>query len=153
MKEKSIAELINDNDLDILALTETWLSHEEDPSIELMKPPGYTFKHNPRDTRGGGVGLLFRESYKITKVKSKKYKSFEHHTIGLSHGSESIRITTFYNPDGVCSDEFSVDLNEFLNKLLTNNNVHHLILGDFNFHMDVPSDSNVKKFLEILDIF
>ena len=41
-KEDSIYELITDNDLDVLALTETWYTDNSDVSLGLVTPPGYS---------------------------------------------------------------------------------------------------------------
>ena len=58
-KESSICELITDNQLDLLALTETWCTDKSSVSLGLIQPSGYSVIHLPRqDRRGGGVGLL-----------------------------------------------------------------------------------------------
>ena len=47
-----------------------------------MQPPGYLVIHVPRQDRGGGgVGLLYRDSYKTKHVKVEKLSSFEHQTV------------------------------------------------------------------------
>ena len=40
-KKDSIYELITDNDLNVLALTETWCADNSDVSLGLVTPPGY----------------------------------------------------------------------------------------------------------------
>ena len=61
-KESSIHELITDNKLDLLALTETWAHDRSAVSLGLIVPAGYSIKHIPRsDRKGGGVGLIFRD--------------------------------------------------------------------------------------------
>ena len=78
-KESSICELITDNQLDFVALTETWCTDKSSVSLGLIQPPGYSVIHLPRhDRRGGGVGLIYRDSYKAKRVKFEKFSSFEH---------------------------------------------------------------------------
>ena len=59
-KEHLVHQLIVDNDLDFLALTETWLTDDSSASIKLLKPRGYDHKVVNRSGRaGGGVCLIF----------------------------------------------------------------------------------------------
>ena len=55
------------NDLEVLAVTETWLSsdHGEDDLLNIC-PAGYNAVHTPRvGKRGGGVALIFRSSLRV----------------------------------------------------------------------------------------
>ena len=57
---------MSENDVDILAITETWLQeNNNDFSIAEMCPTGYQFHNVTRkNTRGGGIGLLLiKETY------------------------------------------------------------------------------------------
>ena len=63
IKSKTVpfSEYVISKNLDIVAVTETWLKHDETRStIADISPPGYSFLHEPRpDQRaGGGVGIL-----------------------------------------------------------------------------------------------
>ena len=51
---------MTDHDLDILFITETWLSPLDYPHITALNTPCYCFIHNPRDSPhpGGGTGIL-----------------------------------------------------------------------------------------------
>ena len=58
---------IFDNDLDIVALTETWLSNEDNNNTHVITEcsnHGYTLHHVPMNSgsTGGGVGVLINES-------------------------------------------------------------------------------------------
>ena len=60
-KTNTIRSTINDQDLDIYMLTETWLSNNisESSKIKEMTPNTHVFKHVPRENRnGGGVGFF-----------------------------------------------------------------------------------------------
>lgn len=64
-KTLQIKEYVVDKNIDILALTETWLKPDEcsDYIIRDISPIGYDFVHTPRPNGyGGGVGLLYRKS-------------------------------------------------------------------------------------------
>ena len=65
-KAASLSDLILENNYQCVALTETWLSsNEEENSVVLSSflPDGYNIFHVPRPTRGGGVGFVFRDHY------------------------------------------------------------------------------------------
>ena len=58
------------NDLDIVALTETWLSNEENNNTHVITEcsnHGYTLHHVPRNSgsTGGGVGVLINDRLKL----------------------------------------------------------------------------------------
>ena len=54
-----LSEIIIENNLDILMLTETWLYEQGDEAyITAMTPPGYTCHSFPRGARGGGIAFI-----------------------------------------------------------------------------------------------
>ena len=78
-KTCEIRDYINDNKLDILMLTETWLNNYDSAKIREMTPDTHTFLHVSRgDRRGGGVGIFISKSFsKIRKEKVPKTDNFE----------------------------------------------------------------------------
>ena len=64
-KRLLIKDWVVDNSIDILALTETWVQpdNKDDHIIGELTPTGYSFCHSPRQTRGGGVGILIKDSF------------------------------------------------------------------------------------------
>ena len=78
-KTYEIRDYINDNELDILVVTETWLTNYDNAKIKEMTPDTHTFLHVPReDRRGGGVGMFISNSFcKIKKEKVPNAKNYE----------------------------------------------------------------------------
>ena len=68
-KSLTIKDFVFENDFDIFAITETWLSPGDSDGIVNgnLVPNGYSFKHTARERRGGGVGLLFKKSLMPSK--------------------------------------------------------------------------------------
>lgn len=66
-KSGSICDFVISNRLDLLALSETWLSRMEEENITIAEITGnlqdYDFFHLPRSGRGGGMGLLLRKGF------------------------------------------------------------------------------------------
>ena len=99
-KELSIKDYVSENDIDILAITETSLQEKNnDFSIAETCPKGYQFHHVRRkNTRGGGVGLLLKKHIKVKKQSQKEFSSFEYLDVILNDYNISIRTIVIYRP-------------------------------------------------------
>ena len=64
-KIPSVISLMTDHDLDILFITETWLSLLDSPHLAALNTPPYCFIHNPRDSPhpGGGTAVSSAEYF------------------------------------------------------------------------------------------
>ena len=59
-----ICELIDDNDLDVLAITETWLTPDDSVSAGCITPAGYQLRHADRKRGiGGGVAVVYKSGF------------------------------------------------------------------------------------------
>jgi len=77
-KRLSIADFIILRDVDIMALTETWLGHDNDKQIlHDLVPLGYNMLQVSRSSGrwGRGVALLFKSNLKVKSVKTHSFKS------------------------------------------------------------------------------
>ena len=88
--------------LDLLAVTETWLtlSHGDSDLLDIC-PTGYSAVHaaRPSGKRGGGVSLIYRESYRVPVTwVGFVAASFEHMVLLLQCNSVSIRLPVIYRP-------------------------------------------------------
>ncbi|KAM4652058.1 uncharacterized protein O3C94_014394 [Discoglossus pictus] len=146
-----IHDLFISNSLNLLALTETWLSPSDTASTAALSYGGLHFSHTPRpgNKQGGGVGILLssRCSFNcIPPVPSLQFSSFEVHTIRL-FSPISLRVAVIYRPPGPASqflDHFSAWLPHFLSS-----NIPSLILGDFNIATDTPTSPSATKLLAL----
>ena len=151
-KEDSIYELIVDNCLDFLALTGTWCNENSTVSLGQITPPGYSVIHTHRPTCGSGVALIFRDTYEAKHVKTEKYTNFENQTVSLSLGTNYLHVTTIYIPSGIFLSEFNEQISDLLSKLLSLTG-KHVILGDFNFRINDPTDTHAAKFKALTEQF
>ncbi|KAL8578398.1 hypothetical protein ACOMHN_014897 [Nucella lapillus] len=82
-KRTDICSFINDNDVDILLLTETWLrSAGDEAKCADLSPPGYSVHSFPRDrlrgpVRGGGIAIIVNNSLKH-QVLSCSFSDLDH---------------------------------------------------------------------------
>ena len=69
-KVSALSELVASKSIDLLGITETWLTTKE-TSADLadMTPEGFSFSHKPRTwRRGGGVDLFVSSAHKFTAI-------------------------------------------------------------------------------------
>ena len=158
-KELSIKDYVSENDIDILAITETWLQeNNNDFSIAEMCPTGYQFHHVRRkNTRGGGVGLLLKKHIKVKKQSQKEFSSFEYLDVTLNNYNIFIRTIIIYRPppskvNNLRTSMFFKEFCTFLEQvIILSGNI--LIAGDFNFHVDNTRNSDTITFNKILESF
>ena len=101
-KSSILKDFVVDKDIDLLALTETWLRPGNVDCVEIgdLCPTGYDFIHIPRELRGGGVGLLFKESLDVKCKNSEwntSFQSFEFLDARFK-SSKMIRMIIIYRP-------------------------------------------------------
>ena len=142
---------------DLVAITETWLKTIDDAIRVELCPPGYKLIDYPRTRRcGGGIGLLYKDSLRVTKVRNGEEESFEYCELLVQISSSlKIRVVIVYRPPH--SEDHRVPLITFLSEfssytesiILSKN--HLLILGDLNIHMDVSTVAYTVKFMDLLE--
>ena len=151
----SVKDYTVDHDIDIFALTETWLEPGDSDRllIEELIPPGYRFLHNPRSIgRDGGVGMLFKSSLKVKQEETIVTDSFEYMQIICNNSTKSFRIIVIYRPPNGSFDNFCLDFSGLLERLSTFGSLL-LITGDFNIHLDQPEVPSASKFQRLLKSF
>ena len=169
-KTTGFYDYIVSNDIDVMALTETWLySDEQENSVYINKlvPKGYRFVHTPRqDGRvGGGVGLLCRKNIKLRAQKPRNsvvsgITQFEYQECILSITKDqrsNILLFVVYRPPPTSVNKLSIkafwrDWKKFL-AALARDHKSFLIVGDLNFHLDDVHDADTVKFNGILHDF
>ena len=95
-------DYVSEHNIDILAITETWLHDDNFDSYFCRDicPEGFSFSHVPRSSsEGGGVGLLVRRQFKVTKIQFADFRSFEAIQVLLkSTGNLNLRLVNIYRP-------------------------------------------------------
>lgn len=160
-KASSLADLITDLDMDIMALTETWLGTAVDQQvIGDLVPSGYNILSVPRldNRRGGGVAVVFKSGLSVNLVSStqdKLYNQFEHMDCTISSRDCSIRLCVVYRPppcsrNGLKTTDFFEEWSKYLDQLSASH-VDHILVGDLNFHLDLPSNTCTAQLNSLLD--
>ena len=100
-KTLAISDQVTENDLDIMALCETWLKPSTDACVgNDLTPTGYAIKRTPRPTgKGGGVAIIHKSRLNIRKRTIEMFRTFEHIECTLNTCCSSMRIVVMYRED------------------------------------------------------
>ena len=96
-KAEYIKDYIIEKDLDVCAISETWLYESNDTVRTELLPDGYVIKDIPRGDgtmRGGGVGIVAKSQFDLKIEKNQSSSSFEYIVAHISHQNLSITVVT-----------------------------------------------------------
>jgi len=151
-KAPALSDLIHSKSIDVLSVTETWLTTRETRGcLTDLTPAGFSFHQAPREGRsGGGVGLFVSNQFTFNPIPIPAGASFEAMCGTVSDGKVCLNILNVYRPPGACNGFFD----EFQDVLCHLASLPHnmVVLGDFNLHVDSDS-SQTAQFLDILSSF
>ena len=145
-KAALIHDLITDNSLDLLAITETWV-YDDSPDVHKHEaaPSGYSITHAHRQpmpgcdkVRGGGIALIHRENIqiKIIPVTPNSIRSFELLLVKLTNMTSSPTLTIIYRPQRVSRgthysvSDFTSELADLIDSGVLGS--QYIICGDLN---------------------
>ena len=160
-KSASICDLVISKHLNILAIkTETWLSGNRPDNSTIAEILNtlmdFGFYHVPRANRtGGGIGVLLRKGFKLSKYECCPFSSLEGMDLSISHGSSSVRLITIYRPPPSKKNRATpaTFFKEFSSLIepVTVTPGYLLLCGDFNFHMESACYSTAAAFRDLLE--
>ena len=156
-KTSAIVDHVIDSDLDLIALTETWLSSSDRDQrvIGEITPPGYVFHQVPRlGKKGGGVAVLIRDSFKVEMKPTFDAKSFECMELAITAASVSVKLIVVYrippnSKNGIKRNTFALEFSSMLEKISLEPG-KLLLVGDFNIHWDNKDSSETKEIESLL---
>lgn len=132
-------------------ITETWLTENDLSPISELLPTNCGFFSCPRKSKkGGGVAVIFKNSFKCRQIPAESFDSFEAMLCKVESPC-SLLIAVIYRPPNSKS-AFLSDFSEFLSDILTRND-NLLIVGDFNIHLCCPAKPLVNEFVQLMDSF
>ena len=151
-KTTELRELIWEQGIDVFAITETWLSATDNLKINELLPNTHKLFHTPRNFgQGGGVGIVLSKAF--TSVRYRvigTFVSFEYLALEFKANNVQFLFVVVYRPPQLSKatflEEFSVLLDCFENE-----KCHVYICGDFNLWLEDYRDTNVKKFLDLMN--
>ena len=102
-KDLQVSDLLDDYSIDVLILTETWLTSKDTDkqwleSTPLNRHPYQLFTQKRTSGREGGVTLITKNCYTVKKVNGGSYSLFEHATWEVMVRNKPVHFTAIYHP-------------------------------------------------------
>ena len=154
-KSAEIQEYIFQNNLNLLAITETWArpGRDGDYALRACCPPGFHFEHEPRVGRGGGVAVIYKMS-SVPVVKNRLLaRNFTFESIDVQLRHQGIRLIVIYRPPSGSVPDFLRDFGCLLRTAVRQSQRHLLIVGDFNIHVCTARNASTLQFLDLIEQF
>ncbi|XP_071320377.1 uncharacterized protein [Trachinotus anak] len=146
-----IPEVITENNLSVLCITETWTRNDTaDKVLRECLPPDFGCYNVSRNRKGGGAAVLFSKVFCSEQKEFGFITTFEYVATVLHHRQwdKPILLINVYRPPGY--KKFKDFLSEFqmlLNEVQGSNLV---VTGDFNIRVDRVEDRYAKLLEELL---
>jgi hypothetical protein len=164
-KVDEVHDLIKDNGIDVLTLTETWHEDCDAASIrslrglgysiveEARKPPGGRVRDNVSWTNHGGVAILVGRGMRITKLKMDSFNHFECVGCRIVLGTKALTVINVYRPGSKnVTAAFFVEFRALLEGISVRTEPF-IVTGDLNIRLDRPSSPHTAKFVSLLSDF
>ena len=153
-KTTAVSELIVDRRMDVAVLSETWHRSPGDMLVRLTTPPGYTAVDAVRssDPNYGGLVIALRADFAWSQVSLPAFHTFEHLAIRLSVDGSSLVVIAVYRRPPKPDQAFFDDLSTLLESVAMMR-CSVVLGGDFNIHVENPSDPDTVRFLDVLSTF
>jgi len=164
-KSQNIADTVSRQQIDVMAITETWHRTSEDLPLKHCAPRGYSVLGAPRPvtmdcTRGGGIAVLFRDCFngkRLAAFDAVQPTTFEVFgcELDLRSTSSSRWYVVVYRPPKSGRDYFAKFFKE-LRRLLEAVLAYRrdtVICGDFNLHVNDEGNKHAQSFLDVLASF
>ena len=137
----------------------TWLKDNDSVTLAALTPTGLSLRNVNRHSgsSGGGTGVIFRDSFKVCGVDGTLRESFEASEWNFTAHGKTTKFIVVYRPPyseahPVTPCVFFREFALYLENVVLCPEIL-IIAGDFNFHMDDPSDADVKKLNDLLETF
>ena len=149
----AVCESIHSNNLDVLALTETWHHHSSDICLRDAAPSDFAVVDAVRESQPGygGIAVLYSGLLRCSKVDLPPVTTFEALCTKFKVGCSAWLLLTVYRPGSSHpTSTFFCELATVLETLVTHG-CPVVIGGDINIHVEKPSDVHAACLLELLE--
>ena len=137
----NVLNMVDDQDIDIICLCETWFDAQTGRFTALIREAGYEITHANRDgTRGGGVAVLYKKTMKVKPgdFSATKYTSFEYASCIFHTSAQKIMIICVYRKQEISCISFCEEFEKFMDSVFHKGD-QVIIVGDFNVWIEQSS--------------
>ena len=151
-KDDIIAEFLHDTKSDVIVVTETWLSPDDNTwksGSEIVKE-GYGFNEiHQCKRRGGGLALLHKTNLKVKRLSQSMSPSMELAVWKVTSLQMSLHIVGVYRPPDKSIPDFLDLFTEYIADLMAEHE-NIVLVGDFNIHINHEDNPNAVIFLDTM---
>ena len=154
-KLHNMLQVLEDNDVQIGCITETWFDSIKGVFTTTIKEAGYGIVHDVReDKRGGGTAIIYKDKLKAKpgKASCTRFQSFEYSYIYLTIKTTKILLLNVYRKQEVSCNIFCLEVEKLIDSLFDTAEVL-MIVGDFNVWIDEEGNSEAKKVETIMSAY
>ena len=155
-KLENLLQILEDNDISVACITESWFDAEKGPFSQRIKSRGYELHHAYREgKRGGGSAIMFKKQFMIKKgsASSSEYSSHEYSFIVMTLQSKRrLVIVCVYRKQEVSFNSFYEEFSLFMEKISSKGEIF-LVVGDFNVWVEVEDNQDAKKLTTLMNAF
>lgn len=146
--------LLEDEDLDLAAVVETWFPSHHNSVTAQLNEIGYNICHFVREQKkGGGVALIYKKSFKVKSSKTYSFDTFECIRVTISsHVSGPLNLVIVYRYCELNPSLFLTEFHNFIHSIYVDF-IKLIILGDFNLHVNKILSPTSLQFQDILSSF
>ena len=141
-KSAEIHLIIADHNLDLLVVTDTWITSDAPPAVKTdIAPSGYAVLHVHHDSeqdgpkRDGGLAVVHRDSQVVRNYalqEQSKPTTFELQLVHIRAGASSIIVANIYRPPSQFGNTvFFDEIANLLTKILATTSKSLFLTGDF----------------------
>ena len=145
-------QILEDNQIDIACITETWFDRKTGPFSKTIKEAGYAIHHAYREgKRGGGSAIIYKKTLSVKKgeASASEYTSFEfsYVTITLTSGRKLL-LVCLYRKQEIHVNIFLDEMSSFMD-IISRKDGAMLVVGDFNVWAD---ETDGKESCDVMDL-
>ena len=151
----NVLQVLEDNDIQIACITETWFDSKNGKFTKYIKEAGYNLIHGFReDKRGGGTAILYRNTVNVKpgESSSSKYTSFEFSFLTLSTDRYKVILCCIYRKQEQSCTLFCDEFENFMDEVYDKGDAV-MLMGDFNVWVDVQEDKDAVMLLNLMSTY
>ena len=148
-KTDVFTDQVIDANIDLMAITETWLSpgDKDTKTVKELTPVGYKFVHAPRKNRRGVVPAFCADP----SLKSPSTTTTNRQCNNSNLWTLTSRLPLATSSWSLYIVRFSCRVCRIHRRLCHDAICLFAMIGDFNIHWDKSSDCNEKRFADLID--
>ena len=154
-KRNNILQFIEDNDINVACISETWFDAQNGIFTSSIKEAGYDLIHGHRENkRGGGTAIIFKKTSDVKpgEASTTKFTSFEFSYIILKVDKSKIVLVCLYRKQELPCNLFCEEV-EKLMETISNKGDIVILVGDFNLWDDVEGDKDADDFRNLMTTY